>query len=313
MDIELLRYFSAVAGRGSIGLAALDLNMTQPALTRSVQRLEKALAGKLFERGPKGVVLTAFGETYLPYAKAILNESARAADELRAFRGLEKAKVRVGISPNFVSYIVPEAVRRLFAEYPGVTVSLATETYENLTRMLRGYEIDFVFSQFLDNPANLDVAPGEHLRRETLFESHSRAYVRADHPLAQAHKIDLGKLVNHEWAIPLQMSLVYRFEHAFRTAGFSGPVQKINTSSMTFMKAAVLDFGLPAVVPDHVLEEDVRAKRVVALNVPELVFDYQVGLSWRARGTHTPAMTAFARILRETSAAVEGARKPQKT
>jgi DNA-binding transcriptional LysR family regulator len=307
MDIEHLRHFVTVAGRGSIGQACLDLNITQPALTRSLQRLEREIGGKLLDRSPKGVVVTAFGETYLPYAKAIVNEALRAAEELKAFRGIEKARVRVGISPNFVSYLVPEAVQRLFATYPGVTVSLITETYENLTRMLRGYELDIVYSQFLDNPANLEVAPGEHIRRETLFDSYSRAYVRADHALAKSKRAALRDLAHYEWAIPLQMSLVYRFEHAFRTKGLGGPVQKINTSSMSFMKTAVMDFGLPAVVPDHVMSEDLSQGRVVALNVPELEFEYQVGLSWRARGTHTPAMTAFARILREVSAAHDAA------
>jgi DNA-binding transcriptional LysR family regulator len=303
MDIEHLRHFISVASRGSIGQACRELNISQPALTRSLQRLEREVGGRLLERSPRGVVVTAFGETYLPYAKAILNEASRAAEELAAFRGIERAKVRVGISPNFVSYLVPEAIQRLFAQYPGVTVSLTTETYENLTRMLRGYELDIVFSQFLDNPANLEVAPGEHIRREILFDSFSRAYVNATHPLATMAKIALRELVDYEWAIPLQMSLVYRFEHAFRTKGLSGPVQKINTSSMSFMKTAVLDFGLPAVVPDHLLEGELAEGRVVALNVRELVFEYQVGISWRARGTHTPAMTAFARVLREVSAA----------
>jgi len=312
MDLERLRHFVAVAGRGSIGQAANELNITQPALTRSIQRFEADLGGKVFERGPRGVVVTAFGETYLPYAKAILNEAQRGAEELKAFRGLEKAKVRVGISPNFVSYIVPEAVRKLFAQYPGVTVSLATDTYENLTRMLRGYEIDFVFSQFVDNPANLDVAPGEHIKREILFENYSRAYVRADHALARERDLTLRALAKHEWAIPLQMSLVYRFAYTFRNAGLPEPVQKINTSSMSFMKTAVMDFDLPAVVPDHVLADEVRAQKVIELNVPELVFDYQVGLSWRSRGTHTPAMTAFARILREVSADSENLRPSRK-
>jgi DNA-binding transcriptional LysR family regulator len=306
MDFERLRQFVTVAGQGSIGQAAAALNITQPALTRALQRMEKELGGKLFERGPRGVVPTAFGEAYMPYAQAILNEAERAAEVLRAFKGLAKAKVRIGISPNFVSYIVPAAVRRLFARHPGVTVSLATETYENLTRMLRGYEIDFVFSQFYDNPANLEVAPGENLRRETLFTSFSRAYVRADHALAKRRRAGLDELAKYEWAIPLQMSLVYRFEHAFRVAGHAGPVQKINTSSMTFMKAAVTDFGLPAVVPDHVVAAERNAGAVVALQVPQLIFDYSVGLSWRARGTHTPAMTAFAKILREVSAESEG-------
>jgi DNA-binding transcriptional LysR family regulator len=307
VDIDHLRHFVAVAGRGSIGQACLDLNITQPALTRSLQRLEKEVGGKLLDRSPKGVVPTAFGETYLPYAKAIISEAGRAAEELKAFRGLEKARIKLGVSPNFVGYLVPEAIQRLFAQYPGVTVSLTSETYENLIKMLRGYELDIVFSQFFDNPANLDVAPGEHIRRETLFDSYSRAYVRADHVLANLPRVTLREAAEHAWAIPLQMSMVYRFEYAFRKKNLAAPVQKINTSSMAFMKTAVMELGLPAVAPDHVMADEARAGKVVGLKLADLEFDYQVGLSWRARGTHTPAMTAFARILREVSAAYDAA------
>lgn len=298
MDLDRIAQFAAVARRGSIGAAAAELGLTQPALTRGLQRLEKELGGRLFDRSPRGVVVTAFGETFLPYAQAILSEAALAADALKASKGQPAARVRVGISPNFVGYIVPEAVRRLFAQYPKVTVGVVSETYESLVRMLRAHEIDFIFAQYFDNPANLDVAPGADIRREVLFTSVSRAYVAADHALARRRKPALAELAGHDWAIPLQMSLVYRFEYVFRIRALPSPVQKINSSSMAFIKSALYDFGLAAVLPEHIMAEDVRAGRAVALPVPALVFDYRVGLSWRARGTRTPAMTAFARHLR---------------
>ncbi|MDX2221580.1 MAG: LysR family transcriptional regulator [Rhodospirillaceae bacterium] len=303
MDLDRLAQFAAVARRGSIGAAAAELGLTQPALTRGLQRLEKELGGRLFDRSPRGVVVTAFGEIFLPYAQAILSEAGRADDALKAFKGLAATRVRVGISPNFVGYIVPAAVRGLFTQFPKVTVGVVTETYENLVRMLRAYDIDFIFAQYFDNPANLDVAPGADMRREVLFTSFSRAYVAADHALARRRKLPLGELCTHDWAIPLQMSLVYRFEYVFRTRELTAPVQKINSSSMSFIRSALYDFGLAVVLPDHIMAEDVRAGRAVALPVPELVFDYRVGLSWRARGTRTPAMTAVARHLRAAARA----------
>lgn len=71
MDLDRLAQFSAVARRGSIGQAAIELGLTQPALTRSLQRLEAEVGGRLFDRSPRGVVLTGYGETLLPYAQSL--------------------------------------------------------------------------------------------------------------------------------------------------------------------------------------------------------------------------------------------------
>ncbi|MCB2106962.1 MAG: LysR family transcriptional regulator, partial [Rhodobacteraceae bacterium] len=77
----------AVADHGSLNEAARHLNITQPAVTRSIHILEQTLDATLFERSPAGIKLTVYGEELLPYARAILSDTQRAADAIAAIRG----------------------------------------------------------------------------------------------------------------------------------------------------------------------------------------------------------------------------------
>jgi len=84
-DTPLLRHFLAVATEGSISAACTRLAVTQPALTKSIQRLEAQLGVKLFERLPRGMALTRYGNTLLPHARRIEAEDSGVA--VLRFRG----------------------------------------------------------------------------------------------------------------------------------------------------------------------------------------------------------------------------------
>jgi LysR family transcriptional regulator of gallate degradation len=290
MNLDRLEHFVTVAQRGSIGQSAKVLSISQPALTRSIHKLERELNVKLFERGPRGMTLSTYGETFLPYAQAVLNEFQRATDELDAVRGQVKAQVRLGVSPNFLDYIVPEAVRRTMAAHPAVNIRLVTQTHEEFLSLLRARDLDVAFSQFVE--ARQDVLrPDEQadLRHEVLFDLESRVYGPAGHRLAGTGPIELAALAAERWAIPFQMSLSYRFENAFRRQGLASPFQQVNAASLPFLRRVVVEDGLLTVMPDHAAAAEVAAGRMVALDVPGLLFRYRVGLIYRRRVNHGPA------------------------
>ena len=291
MNLDRLEHFVTIAQRGSIGQAAKLLSISQPALTRSIHKLERELNVKLFERGPRGMTLSTYGETFLPYAQAVLNEFQRATDELDVVRGQVKAQVRIGVSPNFLEYIVPEAVRRTMTAHPAVNIRVLTATHEEFLNQLRARELDLAFSQFVE--ARQDVMrPDEQaeLKHESLFDTESRVFAPAQHPLAAETAINLERLADLRWAIPLQMSLSYRFENAFRRNGLPAPFQQINASSLGYIKRAIVDYGLLSVLPDHVVAAEVARGAVTALDVPALVFRYRAGLVYRRRANHATAV-----------------------
>ena len=100
LKLSALRDFLAVAERGSLRAAARQLGNTQPAISRSIQELERELGLALFERRSTGVTLTPMGEVFLRRASAVNNELQRATDELNQMRGAVNGRLTVAMSSN---------------------------------------------------------------------------------------------------------------------------------------------------------------------------------------------------------------------
>ncbi|MBW8797622.1 MAG: LysR family transcriptional regulator [Streptomyces sp.] len=85
LDLRLVRYFTVVAEHRHFGRAAGALHVTQPALSRQIQRLEQVLGARLFDRTPQGARLTEAGEVFLPRAEGLLRAAGEAAAVTRAY------------------------------------------------------------------------------------------------------------------------------------------------------------------------------------------------------------------------------------
>ena len=99
MDLRQLEYFLRVAQRKNISIAAAELNITQPTLTKSIKLLEDQLGVKLFDRLPRGVALTSFGVTLLRHAEAVHVQMKDAGNELTALRSGTFGTVMIGAGP----------------------------------------------------------------------------------------------------------------------------------------------------------------------------------------------------------------------
>lgn len=142
--LEPLRHFTLVARHGTFTAAARHAHLTQPALTASIQKLERDLGAKLFERARSGATLTAAGEALLPRARAALaavEDGRRAVEEIA---GLATGHVRVGAGPTVCTYYLPRTFARFRAKYPGVRVHLREAHGGELLDAIESGELDLV-------------------------------------------------------------------------------------------------------------------------------------------------------------------------
>jgi LysR family nitrogen assimilation transcriptional regulator len=122
MDLKSIRYFVYVADTGSITLAAGDLGIVQPALSRQIMRLEEEAGAKLFERLPRGVQLTPAGEIYLDHCRRILKELALAKEAVAASQELPGGHVNFGVPGTCAQMLVPRLVEKLKVSFPQVSL-----------------------------------------------------------------------------------------------------------------------------------------------------------------------------------------------
>lgn len=181
MDLDQLRYFLRVAERQNFTRAAEDLGISQPALSRAIQKLEEELGQPMFERKSRSVVLTDAGKLLQSRARQVLtiieDTQAEITDDGQSGR------VRVGAIPTVAPYFLPEVLRSFSREHPKATLIVQENTTDVLLKSCTQGEIDLAI---LALPV-----PAKYLEVEELFEEELLLVLPPEHPLVQQEKIRL--------------------------------------------------------------------------------------------------------------------------
>lgn len=173
-----LKKFLAIAETGTVLGAADRIAITQPALSRTVARLEAGFGGKLFERLPTGVRLTEFGVTVAEQSRHILREIETAEARIRSALAGHACGLRVTAGPTWMQAILPEAVLRFHDAYPDVELRLHAMTFLEGIRLLVDGECDLHCGR-IDIERQLPAI----LRRESFINMTSRIVANSGHPL----------------------------------------------------------------------------------------------------------------------------------
>jgi DNA-binding transcriptional LysR family regulator len=176
-DLRQLRHARALAEAGSFARAARTLHLTQPALSRSIQMLERRVGVLLFDRGKTRVEPTDLGRVFLAHAQEVLDGASALDREVALMRGAASGSLALGAG-TFVSVLyVEQALAHFVARNPGVSLRVDNDSGSDLLGRLRAGEIDlFAGSMPVGaDRAGLSIVP---LHRRT-----GRFFVRPDHPL----------------------------------------------------------------------------------------------------------------------------------
>jgi DNA-binding transcriptional LysR family regulator len=197
VETQLLEVFGTVARYGSITAAARHLRFTQSTVSRQIAALEAEVGVRVFDRLPRGVVLTEEGHTLLPHAEAVLSRLTSARRELDELHGLGGGRLRVGAFPTAVAALVPRALASFRSAYPEVALSLVEGmTPALLERQVAGDTDVVVVSS---SPAGqIDAARFDlhHLLDERLLVAVSR-----EHRLAKRRTVRLAELTDDPFIV----------------------------------------------------------------------------------------------------------------
>ncbi len=182
MEFDQLRYFLRVAELMNFTRAAQALGLSQPALSRSIQKLEEELGQPVFERKTRSVSLTDAGTLLQARAQQVLaileDTKAEITDDGQSGR------VRIGAIPTIAPYFLPEVLRQFSVEFPKATLTVQENTTDALLRGCTQGEIDLAI---LALPV-----PAKYLEIEELFEEELLLVIPPDHPLVDKAKIRLS-------------------------------------------------------------------------------------------------------------------------
>jgi DNA-binding transcriptional LysR family regulator len=179
LELQHLRQIVALAQHGTFVRAAAALHISQPALSRSIQGIEKHLCAALFERTGSGAVPTDLGRLYIARAHDLLHLSDELERELLGRRTVKSGHVTAGAGPFIAESVVSRAAAACTQQYPRVTLRIIARHWDGLLRLLRSRELDFFVAEVstLQQEQDIEIAP--------MSDVHPFYFVaRSTHPLA---------------------------------------------------------------------------------------------------------------------------------
>ncbi|WP_250474205.1 LysR family transcriptional regulator [Caballeronia sp. GAFFF1] len=190
-DLNDLQAFRAVVELGSFRKAAEAVNISQPALSRRIDKLEEALGVRLFERTTRSVTLTTVGRAFAPSAEQLLDDLDVALLGIRDVSSSRLGHVTIACVPSVAYYFLPSAVASFHRRFPRIRVKLFDASANEVLSAVLSGEADFGVSFMGSQESEVDF--------KVLLQEQFVAACRRDHPLARKKRVTWNELYEHEY------------------------------------------------------------------------------------------------------------------
>ncbi|CAM4053615.1 LysR substrate-binding domain-containing protein [Klebsiella africana] len=289
-----LHTFVAVAQQGTLGRAAETLNLSQPALSKTLNELEQLTGTRLFERGRLGAQLTLVGEQFLTHAVKVLDALNSAGQALNRKEGLNNDIVRIGALPTAALGILPTVIGQFHKQQKDITLQVATMNNTMLLAGLKSGEIDIGIGRMSDP----ELMSGLHY--ELLFLESLKLVVRPGHPLLQetvtlSRVMDWPVVVSPKGTVPRQNA-----EALLQSQGCKIPAGCIETLSASLSRQLTVDFDYVWFVPSGAVKDDLRRGVLTALPIATQGAGEPIGILTRVDATLTPGTQTLLSAIRKS-------------
>lgn len=286
MKANQLLAFVAVAEQSSIRGAARALGISQPAVTKIVRELERALGAPLVERSVKGVQLTTYGELFAPRARLLLADMQRARDEIVQIRDGATGRIEVAVSTSAALTVLPRAFGEFHARLPAVDVRFVEAVLPSMLARMRDGSLEFavahVSRQMLD----------PEFEAIELFDVPLAVGMRAGHPLRQCRS--LRELRDAEWILPGEGELAREsVAPLFSSFGLTPPARVIFGNSVTVALCLVAEMDLVGLFVEPLVDVAFKRYGIRRVAVRELLPNLSMCVIKRKGQRLTPAAEQF--------------------
>lgn len=263
MNLKQLQHFVTLAESGNVHQGSARLNISQPALSKSIRALEEELDVVLFERLSRGVRLTPVGQWLMSRSFSLLSDFQQLRTEIDLIRRQANGSVRIAAGTVLCSAFIPSCLARMREVAASVQVVVESGYWHDHKHLLLNGEIDFLVadSRELEDIIDFDIMP---LPAEPIC-----VYVRAGHPLSKRRRLAPADL--HEYAfagltrIPKELERILESHPELPVSSLAAAPIASNDFSLLRSSATLTDilfFSPPSAVKDQV-----GRKELIKLNL----------------------------------------------
>ncbi|MBB5536891.1 hydrogen peroxide-inducible genes activator [Rhizobium giardinii] len=294
LTLKQLRYFEALARQGHFGRAADACAISQPALSMQIKELEETLGTDLFERGPRQVRLTNFGEAFALRVRDILRAVDELGDLARASRHRLVGRLRIGVIPTIAPYLLPAIIGNLTRMHEGLEIHVRETLTSKLVQELAEGRLDTAIVALpVSEPSLTEVA---------LF-SENFVLVRPGE--------DEGKPVPNREALREMRLLLLEEGHCFRDQALSFcnmhsalPRELLDGSSLsTLVQMVSAGIGV-TLIPEMALGVETRSASVSVARFHSVQPSRTIGMIWRKTSPLAKQFLQISDIVRHSADAM---------
>lgn len=239
IDPRHLANLLAIATHGSFNRAAAALNISQPALSKSIALLEHRLGAAVFDRTRRGSTLTVAGEILLRRARALERLIGDAESEVHMNALGVEGPLRIGATPSVMLDVIPTVLERVTKGRGPCAISVVEGLDDRMMPALLQGEIDLLIG-----PVGGLHPPPDTVVELPLCDDPFQLGAGPGHPLARRREATLAELAEEAWVLPMPGSLFHRHvEGLFMAAGIAWPRNAIHTNSLALSERLVLEGG----------------------------------------------------------------------
>jgi DNA-binding transcriptional LysR family regulator len=296
VKLKDLRILLAVAQRGSMGKAATELAISQPAISKAIADLEHTLGVQLLDRTALGVEPTLFGNALVKWSTAVFDDLRQGVNEIEFLSDPTVGELRIGATEPLVAGLLPVVIARLARQHPRLVFHITQMPTAPLFRELSERKVDVIVGRLPDHvpEPNLDIEP--------LFNDPQFVVAGQSNAWTRRRNIKLGDLIDEPWTLPRPDSAAGALvADTFRACGLDLPPSRVICNSIQMHSGLLADGAFLAMYPRSLLRFGAKrlAIKVLAVDLPKRTSP--VGIVTLKNRTVSPVAQLFIEAVRAVS------------
>jgi len=295
MNLSQLKAFLAVAQDRSFSRAAEKLYLTQPAVSKQIQALEEGLGMRLFDRVGRSILLTEAGNILHDHAHIVFQTLEEARETITQLRGLQRGHLRISAASTIGTYMLPQPLGELKAQFPGIEISLAITNKARVVQQVLNHEVELGF-------VGPPVEPAELEREEYLLDE-LVLILAPTHRLAREESVGVAELAEEVFILREQGSGTREImEEELGRVHLSLKKAMELGSTEAIKQAVAANLGV-SIVSKFAISLEILQGRLAVARLPELNLSRQLFVIHHGGRTLSPAAQEFCSLLRRSAAA----------
>jgi len=300
-SLRQLQHLVALADELSFAAAAKRIHLSQPALSRSIQALERDLGVQLLDRAARRVTLTSAGKQVLDRARRILFEAGGLKRDVELIKKHELGEVSFGVGPHSAAIFLTDVLVRLRSEHPRLHILPDVSSWDVLHEKLKQETIDFFVTDLRSIPAD------DALVVQPLPLLSAGWYVRTGHVLQKKTKISMADLEPFAFAfVPLSQQVAQKIRKVLQLTEGPATHRLIQCNNFFVLKDLAIASDVVLYAADAAVQKEVRDGKLAKLKgVPDPAPALDLAIVYLAHRTLSPESDIAIKTILHVTAQLE--------